>query len=106
MINTEKIKHLPINLLSSLSSFGITFATFSIIQNNNILSFFIGLVVYLNIVITGSQIDYLNEQIENFKNKKDVEESIPFSFLGVLYIWGGGLIGGVTLSYFLLRIFS
>jgi len=72
MSNTkEKMKHLPINLFLSLGSFGITFTAFTMIQDNNILSFFIGLIVYLNNVITGSQIDYLNEQIENLKNKSN-----------------------------------
>jgi len=68
----EKMKHLPINLFLSLGSFGISFGAFSMIQDNNYLSFFIALVIYLNNAMTASQIDYLDEQIKKLKSDKDV----------------------------------
>jgi hypothetical protein len=71
MSNTkEKMKHLPINLFLSLGSFGISFSAFSMIQDNNYLSFFIALVIYLNSAMTASQIDYLDEQIKKLKGEQ------------------------------------
>lgn len=71
MSNTkEKIKHWPINLFLGLGSFGISFSAFSMIQDNNYLSFFIALVIYLNSAMAASQIDYLDEQIKILKNKQ------------------------------------
>lgn len=70
MSNTkQKMKHLPINLFLCLDSFGVTFLALTLIQDNKILSFVFGLIVYMNNVKTDSQIDYLNEQIENLKKQ-------------------------------------
>jgi hypothetical protein len=73
MSNTnEKIKHLPINLFLSLGSFGISFSALLMIQDNNYVSFFVALVIYLNNAMTASQIDYLDEQIKKLKDEQSV----------------------------------
>lgn len=70
MSNTkEKMKHLPINLFLSLGSFGISFSAFSMIQDDNCLSFLIAFVMYINNVTTDSRIDYLNEKVKELKSK-------------------------------------
>ena len=71
MSNTkEKLKHLPVNLVSSLGSFVIPFTILDMIQANVYLSFFIALVIYLNNAMMWSKIDYLDEQIKILKGEE------------------------------------
>lgn len=63
-MNKDKLKHLPINLLSNLSTFGIVFGITILTTDNILLSIFISFAVYLHSVRVDASLDYLEEQID------------------------------------------
>ena len=63
-MNKEKLKHLPINLLLNLGTFGMAFGIFSLVTNNIIGSIFVAFAVYLHSVRVDALLDYLEEQIK------------------------------------------
>ena len=70
-MNKDKLKHLPINLLSNLSTFGIVFGITILTTDNILLSIVISFAVYLHSVRVDASLDYLEEQI----NKKAQESN-------------------------------
>ena len=59
-IDKEKLKHVPINLFLGLPAFFIL----SMLNENDKISLFISLTIFINQVITESKFDYLEEQIK------------------------------------------
>lgn len=73
-MNTEKIKHIPFNILWCIGSFFIPMHVFDIMLDVGLLpSIIISLYIYILDVKHTTDTDYLLEKIEEHKSEKHVQ---------------------------------
>jgi hypothetical protein len=69
MIDKKRTKHLVNNLISCLPIFILAFAYMLVNQHDTHLSFSFSIAIYVYWVSRQSDFDYLQEQIDDLKNK-------------------------------------
>ena len=61
MINSEKLEYFPINLIHNIYVYLIWLAVMIDIQDNNYISVLVPISIYLNAVLNGTRLDYLEK---------------------------------------------